>query len=175
MSMLKQTLHRMICSINVPAKSSFHDMSYIKRVEDMLKEEGGEVGPDKSIDLKSIIKKIEKDIDLSNIERRNIPFVLYKPECENKIFLKAISLIEPNRISHIKRLLMIFFMNYDNSSKTNILAEKLNKMLLTWKGARNPFIRTVAVSRKNFFGENRLKQIADRIAKKKDVIKVAKE
>ena len=175
MSMLKQTLHRMICSINVPAKSSFHDMSYIKRVEDMLKEEGGEVGPDKSIDLKSIIKKIEKDIDLSNIERRNIPFVLYKPECENKIFLKAISLIEPNRVSHIKRLLMIFFMNYDNSSKTNILAEKLNKMLLTWKDARNPFIRTVAVSRKNFFGENRLKQIADRIAKKKDVIKVAKE
>ena len=175
MSMLKQTLHRMICSINVPAKSSFHDMSYIKRVEDMLKEEGGEVGPDKSIDLKSIIKKIEKDIDLSNIERRNIPFVLYKPECENKIFLKAISLIEPNRVSHIKRLLMIFFMNYDNSSKTNILAEKLNKMLLTWKDARNPFIRTVAVNRKNFFGENHLKQIADRIAKKKDVVKVAKE
>ena len=175
MSMLKQTLHRMICSINVPAKSSFHDMSYIKRVEDMLKEEGGEVGPDKSIDLKGIIKKIEKDIDLSNIERRNIPFVLYKPECENKIFLKAISLIEPNRVSHIKRLLMIFFMNYDNSSKTNILAEKLNKMLLTWKDARNPFIRTVAVNRKNFFGENHLKQIADRISKKKDVVKVAKE
>ena len=66
MSMLKQTLHRMICSINVPAKSSFHDMSYIKRVEDMLKEEGGEVGPDKSIDLKSIIKKRQKFIEELN-------------------------------------------------------------------------------------------------------------
>ena len=70
---------------------------------------------------------------------------------------------------------MIFFMNYDNSPKTNILAEKLNKMLSNWKEARNPFIRTVVASRKNFFSENRLKLIADRIAKKKDVVKVAKE
>ena len=176
MSTLKQTLHRLIYSINVPAKSSFHDMSHIKQVEETLKEKGGEIGPDRSINLENIIKKIEKGIALSNIELRNIPFVLYKPECESKTFSKGISLIEESkRASHIKRLLMIFFMNYDNSPKTNILAEKLNKMLSNWKEARNPFIRTVVASRKNFFSENRLKLIADRIAKKKDVVKVAKE
>ena len=47
MSTLKQTLHRLIYSINVPAKSSFHDMSHIKQVEETLKEKGGEIGPDR--------------------------------------------------------------------------------------------------------------------------------
>lgn len=115
----------------------FREASHIKEIEDRLEQQSTNslASIPSYASLENLLKKLSRHEEISSLEKRNIPFVLFEPRCDMTMFRRAIGMLNVSGKSCIKRLLLVYLMQYgERDEKTKVLAYVLRKML-----ENNPF------------------------------------
>lgn len=87
-------------------------------------------GPLSSEELKALLQKlVSGSSKLGDRDIKNIPFVLYLPDCDEKIFESAFSKLNLKKQSHLERLAYSYLGQYDETWKTSYLSAQLQKII----------------------------------------------
>ena len=160
------------------SKKNTEDLPHIKKMEQYLDQQSmyNLTSIPCNTSLKELLEKLSTEEEISAREKRDIPFVLFDEKCEKKIFLRSISMLDVSKKSHVKRLFLVYLLQYDGKSyKTMFLAQILQRIL-----EKKPFQTgdKLLVSGMNntkiLFGNDRMKYVAALIAKLKDIENVLK-
>lgn len=129
MSELKKAVQNLRKAIDyyLPLQADFSIKSDIEKLAALIDNKIGNsiIQADEEEKLKVILQKLSLGESLTKREKGEIPFVIYRKECDDKIFGVGLRQINYANKLHIKRLLYMYFLNYDISYKTIKIGEYL--------------------------------------------------
>ena len=109
------------------------DMPQISKIEEKLQKlVDGDIGSTLPEDVteKLITKLISGAGKFTHREIRDLPFVIYDSRIDKQMTANIIKYIDISKERYFKRLLYVYFLNYDSSYKTKFLSQVI---LLTFK------------------------------------------
>lgn len=141
------------------------DMPQISKIEEKLQKlVDGDIGSTLPEDVteKLITKLISGAGKFTHREIRDLPFVIYDSRIDKQMTANIIKYIDISKERYFKRLLYVYFLNYDSSYKTKFLSQVI---LLTFKKHisqkfNSDIINKLAASQSLLFVENCMDKMA---------------
>lgn len=118
--------------------------------------------------LKKLLTKYLLGENLDSKDRRNLPFIIYEQEITFNDTVKILNVLDFNRTSHLRRVVSVYLLNYDNTPKTKLLRERLNVV----REVDSVSLKKIFASRENLFMENHMANMEKIFAQKLSVAKV---
>ena len=118
--------------------------------------------------LKKLLTKYLLGENLDSKERRNLPFIIYEQEITFNDTIKILNLLDFSKTSHLRRVVSVYLLNYDNTPKTRILRERLNVV----REVDSVSLKKIFSARENLFAENHMANMEKLFAQKLSVAKV---
>ena len=118
--------------------------------------------------LKKLLIKYLLGENLDFKDRRNLPFIIYEQEITFNDTVKILNVLDFNRTSHLRRVVSVYLLNYDNTPKTKLLRERLNVV----REVDSVSLKKIFASRENLFMENHMANMEKIFAQKLSVAKV---
>lgn len=166
MNELKKAIKNMTknAKVNLPLKIDFSINSNIEKLATLITEKASKniIQTDDDKKLKEILRKLITGVTLNRHDKKQIPFILYRKDCDYNTFCKGISEIDFENKRHLTRLLYVYFLYYDKSEKTEELARYfLNSVFQQIEIGNAPFFLAKAWQlRKLFFDAARINNTA---------------
>lgn len=115
--------------------------------------------------LKKLLTKYLLGENLDSKDRRNLPFIIYEQEITFKHVEEILSELDFNRTSHLRRMVSVYLLNYDDSNKTKRLRQELNNV----REVDSVSLKKIFAARENLFTENHMVNMAKLFAQKLSV------
>lgn len=118
--------------------------------------------------LKKLLTKYLLGENLDFKDRRNLPFIIYEQEITFNDAVKILSELDFHRTSHLRRVVSVYLLNYDNTPKTRLLGERLNVV----RDVDSVSLKKIFAARDKLFSENHIANMEKLFAQKLSVAKV---
>lgn len=118
--------------------------------------------------LKKLLTKYLLGEDLDSKDRRNLPFIIYEQEITFNDTIKILNVLDFNRTSHLRRVVSVYLLNYDNTPKTKLLRERLDVI----REIDSVSLKKIFAARDKLFSENHMANISRLFAQKLSVTEV---
>lgn len=157
MSDLRNAVRRMqesARSLFKEPRMSVNIMTHIRAAAEKLERAGENYRVPPLTEIKELLEKLKTGSPLSRREERAIPFALYDPECDAALFASAVTRINWNRASHVRRVLYMYLMCWDHTEKTHTLSLRLQNVFKAGMiETRNKFLQSAAKYTLFLFGD----------------------
>ena len=131
---LKEAIQKLHIWRNNPIEVPFSEQIIFENIVEIEKKvsvlANNRVGNEiNSKEIKTLVKKIKKDdISLRRSEITKLPFITYDEDINDEIDTdKVINLINFESERSVQRLIVVYFMNYDESKKTIKIKNRISK------------------------------------------------
>lgn len=131
---LKEAIQKLHIWRNNPIEVPFSEQIIFENIVEIEKKvsvlANNRVGNEiNSKEIKTLVKKIKKDdISLRRSEITKLPFIIYDEDINDEIDTdKVINLINFESERSVQRLIVVYFMNYDESKKTIKIKNRISK------------------------------------------------
>ena len=118
--------------------------------------------------LKKLLTKYLLGGNLDAKDRRNLPFIIYEQEITFNDTIKILNVLDFNRTSHLRRVVSVYLLNYDNTPKTKLLRERLNVV----REVDSVSLKKIFAARDKLFLENHMANMSRLFAQKLSVTEV---
>lgn len=107
--------------------------------------------------LKPLLAKfLRGERDFSSREIRVLPFIIYEPSITPHHTIEILRQLDFSRASHIKRVSSIYLLNYNDSNKTEVLRQTLNRI----GNVDSVSLKKIFAARDKLFGNERFTNMA---------------
>lgn len=118
--------------------------------------------------LKKLLTKYLLGGNLDAKDRRNLPFIIYEQEITFNDTIKILNILDFNRTSHLRRVVSVYLLNYDNTPKTKLLRERLNVI----REVDSVSLKKIFAARDKLFSENHIANMSRLFSQKLSVTEV---
>lgn len=116
--------------------------------------------------LKPLLSKfLRGDYDFSSREIRNLPFIIYESPITYNDTIKILREMDFSRTSHLRGVLSVYLLNYDDTNKTELLRQKLNAV----RNVDSVSLRKIFAASDKLFADERFINMARLFAEKLSV------
>ena len=118
--------------------------------------------------LKKLLTKYLLGENLDAKDRRNLPFIIYEQDITFNDTIKILNVLDFNRTSHLRRVVSVYLLNYDNTPKTKLLRERLNVV----REVDSVSLKKIFAARDKLFSESHMTNMSRLFAQKLNVTEV---
>lgn len=116
--------------------------------------------------LEKLLWKFRNRIeDFSSREIRALPFIIYEPEIVSYEMITILRLMDFSRTSHLRGILSVYFLNHDDSNKTERLRRELNNV----RNVVSISLRKIFAAREYLFSNERFQNMSKLFVEKLSV------
>lgn len=121
--------------------------------------------------LEKLLAKYLRGENLDSKERRNLPFIIYEDEITLNHTKDILSKLDFSKTSHLRRVVSVYLLNYDNTPKTKLLRERLDVI----QEVDSVSLKKIFTSRDKLFSENHMANLSKFLTQKLSVTGVIEE
>ena len=121
--------------------------------------------------LEKLLAKYLRGENLDSKDRRNLPFIIYEDEITFNHTKDILNKLDFSKTSHLRRVVSVYLLNYDNTLKTKLLRERLDVI----REVDSVSLKKIFAARDKLFSENHMANLSKFLAKKLSVTGVIEE
>lgn len=121
--------------------------------------------------LEKLLAKYLRGENLDSKDRRNLPFIIYEDEITFNHTKDILNKLDFSKTSHLRRMVSVYLLNYDNTPKTKLLRERLYVI----REVDSVSLKKIFAARDKFFSENHMVNLSRFFAQKLSVTRVIEE
>lgn len=121
--------------------------------------------------LEKLLAKYLRGENLDSKDRRNLPFIIYEDEITFNDTIKILNMLDFSKTSHLRRVVSVYLLSYDNTPKTKLLRERLDVI----REVDSVSLKKIFAARDKLFSENHMANISKFLAQKLSVTRVIEE
>lgn len=121
--------------------------------------------------LEKLLAKYLRGENLDSKDRRNLPFIIYEDEITFNHTKDILNKLDFSKTSHLRRVVSIYLLNYDNTPKTKLLRERLNVI----REVDSVSLKKIFAARDKLFSESHMANMSRLFAQKLSVTRVIEE
>lgn len=121
--------------------------------------------------LEKLLAKYLRGENLDSKDRRNLPFIIYEDEITFNDTIKILNMLDFSKTNHLRRVVSVYLLSYDNTPKTKLLRERLDVI----REVDSVSLKKIFAARDKLFSENHMANISKFLAQKLSVTRVIEE